>query len=314
MAVAACWTAPFAAQETGAVTVNPTATHLSSPPLLPPATATLTLSPTATRTPTPTPTFTPTATLTPTPTPLPLTIFTAMTYNTLVGAGVDPIWWPGITEAGLAYDRLPLVLDVIKQASPDVLGLQEIVGWQAGDLSVLQRVSDELGMSYAVASSQNDRLTVALFTRFTIEKVVSFAEQVRLGALWATLRTGDGHSLEVVIVHLSPYSDAERQVELNFVLAQLAPRAGTPVVIMGDMNASYAGAGSVPRLLSGSGYCLAAREASPPPPLYAAIDHIWTSPLVRPLGAVALANTVGASDHPPVAVRLGVFASPQLCR
>jgi hypothetical protein len=123
--------------------------------------------PTQTPSPAPTPIESPTA-------PLPETI-TVMTYNILKGAGADTVD-PGNKEQaaqhGFPGNRLPTVLEVIRIADPDILGIQEANQWNMGSPPVVEKVADELGMNHFLGLSTNSEsgyASVVLFTKFDIK-------------------------------------------------------------------------------------------------------------------------------------------------
>ena len=85
---------------------------------------------------TPTLTRTPAPTLTPTITPLPQLTIRVMAYNLRLGGGMGNM------------NRLDDLITFVKQANPDILGLEEANGWESGNPSVIERFANALNMNW----------------------------------------------------------------------------------------------------------------------------------------------------------------------
>jgi hypothetical protein len=135
-----------------------------------------------------------------------------MTYNILNGAGVDPTFEKWAADHGYPGNRLSKVLEVIKTADPDILGIQEANGWDKGNPSVTQQVADELHMSYFIGKGIAPDSRVAILTKFNIKEAEDYPDNFSVGALRAEVMTPKGRSIQVFVVHfISPIQSAENK-------------------------------------------------------------------------------------------------------
>lgn len=139
-----------------------------------------------------------------------------MTYNILDGG----------------QERLPVLLEVIRAAAPDVLALQECRGFE--DAELLQRCEAELGMR-ALRAPSNSGNHVALLARgATWHEQRVLREGMAHAAAIATLELR-GETIAVAAVHLDAYDPLARCAEIERIIPDL-PR-GLPAAVMGDFNA-----------------------------------------------------------------------------
>jgi exodeoxyribonuclease-3 len=139
-----------------------------------------------------------------------------MTYNILDGG----------------QDRLPVLLEVVRAAAPDVLALQECRGFE--DAQLLRHCEAALGMRALLAASDSGD-HVALFARDAVWRdEQTLRDGFARAAAIATLELR-GETLAVAAVHLDPYDANTRIAEVQRVLAAL-PR-DRPAAVMGDLNA-----------------------------------------------------------------------------
>ena len=259
---------------------------------LPTTTPTATTVPTATATsrPTRTPTITRTPTLTPQET------ITVMTYNILVGAGAGVI---DLDSGITGEERLPKVLAVIQAVNPDILGIEEATGWGDNGEARARQVADDLGMNYALGSSQVG-YPVALFTKFKIQKVYPccFLPATANSGLHAEVVTGSGRVLQVYVVHLK-----NEPQDVTGLIQNMAPYIGQDTILMGDMNFQPFEASA--KQLTSAGWVF------PMVMNWNIIDEIWTSPSLAPgvWPQIALPSelTYGASDHNPFVAKIGLY-------
>jgi endonuclease/exonuclease/phosphatase family metal-dependent hydrolase len=224
-----------------------------------------------------------------------------MSYNVLFGAGADPIWERRAAQLSpYAYpgNRLPAILEVIKAAQPDIVGIEEAAAWDNGSPPIVQQVAEALGLNYYLAPVGNG-LHLALFTRFQIVETENLSERMgNVGALRATLSLPDRQLLTVFVVHLDPFSATTRTRELAILTQEMASYLSTPTLLLGDMNfycldtpeqcQEY-------QVLTGAGWHLALTGQYK-------IDQIWTSPgLAQPVEALTFPGaSFDISDHLPV--------------
>jgi len=237
-----------------------------------------------------------------------------MTYNIENGGGVGPTdpsgpWCCGPPPRGCCGagggNRLPRILEVIKAADPDIVGIQEAFLWQLNDDAIARQVAAELGMNCFMGQSADPNgAHVVLLTRFDIVQAEGYPGSFETGeepgraraGLHAELVTDSGRTLHVFVAHLRPYAS-----EVVFLLEQMAPYLDGLTLLLGDMNFE-----------DPSEQAARLRDAGWRHPLaeYQFIDQIWTSPAleahVRPGPPIPAELTVGTSDHPPFVIRVGI--------
>lgn len=237
-------------------------------------------------------------------------VITVMTYNVLNGSGAGPTDPNGPwccagrgccgAEGG---NRLPLLLEIMKAADADILGVQEAYLWQQDNDAIAQQVAHELDMNYYIgASGIPDGGHVVLFTKFQIIEAHNypdhFTSPVIRGGLHAVLMTDGGNTLHIFVVHLRPDSTSEDETSF---LAQVAePYLNDLTIIMGDMN--FSETSSQATRLRESGWRL---------PVATGVDHIWVSPKLAPYvgrgPSLNHFNLAVASDHRPVVAEISIY-------
>jgi endonuclease/exonuclease/phosphatase family metal-dependent hydrolase len=224
-----------------------------------------------------------------------------MSYNILYGAGATTDWEQksaNLSPYPYQGNRLPYVLSVIRAAQPDIIGLQEVAGWEREPWPLVGQVAAELGMNYFMARSPSG-LNVVLFTRFQIIDAEDLSKQVgNVGALRATLVDDSGQLIYVFVVHLDPFSAETRERELEVLTGLMAPYLHSPTVLIGDLNMGCLNNPAHCReyqLLNQAGWQLGVWGDY-------LIDQVWTSPLlsqsVQPMSFPAASFAI--SDHLPV--------------
>jgi len=246
-----------------------------------------------------------------TPMPTPQEVVTVMTYNVLNGSGAGPTdpngpWCcDGRGCCGAkGGNRLPLLLEIMKAAAPDILGIQEAYLWQHDNDAIARQVAGELGMNYYIGMSEDpDGGHVALFTKFQIVESHNypdhFASPVTRGGLHAVLVTDCGNTFHVFVVHLRP--DSRTEDETAFVLQVVEPYIHDLTIIMGDMN--FLANSSQAYRLCESGWLLTVATS---------VDHVWVSPALAPYvirgPSLDNFNLAAASDHRPVVAEVSIYA------
>jgi tetratricopeptide (TPR) repeat protein/endonuclease/exonuclease/phosphatase family metal-dependent hydrolase len=252
------------------------------------------------------------------PTIVPQETIKVMTYNILSGAGVDPAFEKWATNNGYPGNRLSRVIEVIKTANPDILGIQEVNGWDKGNPSIIQQVADELHMSYFICKSNKfyPDFHVALLTKFNIKEAKDYPDNFINGALRAEVVTPQGRSIQVFVVHFvppiqtkggeNPYDPLKniprteiQDREVSFLVEKMKPYANVSTILVGDMNKPPSQLGAV---LHKANLSLAAAEPS------VLIDSIWISPALISNRSMLLPDnlTHGASDHRPIIAEIDI--------
>lgn len=252
--------------------------------------------------------------VTPAPTAATQEMVTVMTYNIENGGGAGPTdpngrWCCGPPPRGCCGagggNRLPRILEVIRAANPDILGIQEAFLWQLDDEAIARQVAAELGVNYFIGESGDaDGAHVALFTRFDIADAENYPGAFETGdepgraraGLHAELITDSGRTLHVFVVHLRPYT-----AEISFLLEQMRPYLNDLTLLLGDMN-----------FTDPSDQAIMLRDAGWKHPLAKGqdIDQIWTSPALElyvQSGPWIPPDLIrGTSDHPPYVLTIGI--------
>jgi endonuclease/exonuclease/phosphatase family metal-dependent hydrolase len=168
-----------------------------------------------------------------------------MTYNVRFATDTPPNAWP---------DRLPMMKQLIRRQSPDVLGVQEPVWRQIRDLDGALPEYDWVGMGclggtrsgFTAIFYRKDRLELLDFGYFWLSDTPDVIgsstwgnEDVRM-VTWSKLRDRrDGRVFYQVNTHFDNYSENARVKSARLVLGRVrAFEAGIPVLLTGDFNAA----------------------------------------------------------------------------
>ena len=237
-----------------------------------------------------------------------LTVFydiITMTYNILNGASVDPEIreWMKMEQSGYQGNRLPRILEVVKFADPDILGIQEAHKWEIGDPSVAEQVADQLGMYFFFGqSTKKSGASVVLFSKFPIQDAENYSSHFTRAGLRAQVMLPTGQALQVCVVHLDVTSSQIRMSEVSFVAKEMRPYIDDLAIIMGDMN--FIDGSEESTVLHNAGWQLRLDPTS------SWIDQIWISPVLAPYvepGPVIPQRLIfGTSDHMPFTVTIGI--------
>ena len=153
-----------------------------------------------------------------------------MTWNTLAGG------WP----------RLDAIEAVIRDARPDVLGMQEI------EPRTLDALAERLCMERVYGVSNSGRGSpIGLLSRWPIREAPAHADAPLRNALLEAVIEPPGEApLRVFVAHLAAQYNAwragegERLRELRFILARMSQaqaKGGEPQLLMGDFNSMAPG-------------------------------------------------------------------------
>jgi len=221
---------------------------------------------------------------------------TVVSYNIHRGRGLD---------RRVNLDR---IVEVLRETEPDVVGLQEVFGSQAG------RVGRELGMEVVMSptrSGPSGHLGNAVLTRLAVRShhrfdLSSLGREPR-GGLRVDLEAGRT-VLHLFNVHFGlAFGERREQVELLLCREILrAPGLPGPRILVGDFNEWLPG--PVVRQLRRE-FCVGrrrARRTHPAPfPLFPLDQIFWDAGLVgEPLHVHRSRLARVASDHLPVVARL----------
>jgi endonuclease/exonuclease/phosphatase family metal-dependent hydrolase len=241
-----------------------------------------------------------------------------MTYNIFNGAGVDPTFEKWAADHGYPGNRLSKVLEIIKTADPDILGIQEAAGWDKGDPTIIKQVAEELGMKYFLGRciyAESGFNHVAVLTKFDIKEAKDYPGDFRNAALRAEVVTPQGRSIQVFVVHFIPpnqptelkpahlknvQSNEIYDREISFLVEKMKPYSNSSIILMGDMNKPHS---QIEDVFHEVNLSLAAESE------IMHIDSIWVSPAlasnVRSM-IIPYKLTQGTSDHLPVVAEIDV--------
>jgi len=141
-----------------------------------------------------------------------------------------------IQEGGGSAGRLEQILAVILRADPDLLVLNEAVGWFPKH-TMADRLARLLGAEYRIAASSSG-FDVAFFSRLPI---LGF-HQPRIANLfhtlaWTEVALPGGSPMNLIGAHLDYREESLRVLEIKNALPHLAPLVNTHAAILGDLNA-----------------------------------------------------------------------------
>jgi endonuclease/exonuclease/phosphatase family metal-dependent hydrolase len=200
------------------------------------------------------------------------------------------------------------LVEVVNDAAPDVLGLQEPPRGVHGQRR-LAELADRTGLRVVLADRASRTTALLLRRGAPLDVATSTALPWRVGQVprgYCVARTG---GVTVAVVHL-PLGSRERLAHLDRVLHDVVRRPG-PYVVVGDLNEEPGGP-TWARLGSG----LVDAVASPAPTFTARrprrrLDAVMVSPGLRVTGSWTRCDDVTrrASDHLPVVVDLELETS-----
>lgn len=144
-----------------------------------------------------------------------------MTYNIEEGGGDDR--------------RFDLVLQVIERASPDLLVINEGVGWFPSDERA-DRIAETLGATYRIAQAVSN-FDVGLFSRFPIRTLHQSHGTLLHAVAWIEVDLGEDETFTLVGAHLDYREESRRFDEIESVSASLEPLAYRRAALLGDLNA-----------------------------------------------------------------------------
>jgi endonuclease/exonuclease/phosphatase family metal-dependent hydrolase len=230
-----------------------------------------------------------------------------MAYNVWLGAGMEP----GHAERGSNMNRLDDLITLVKQADPDILGLEELNGWTAGDPTIIEQFATAINMNYYLAPTWRG-FNIGLFTKFPILETENISEYVgNNGALRAVVQTPDGRKMNVVIVHLDPTDAALRACEFDKLRIIMSAYQANPSVLMGDINTFPHSAEAV--YLNQGGWLLVKSETIDD--IFVLTDQDVSAKNICISADKSTPNCIldtGISDHKPVAAALSFYDSKNL--
>ncbi len=156
-----------------------------------------------------------------------------LSYNILVGGQT--------TKNRLATTRAPEIIQMIRAANPDVVGLAE-----ASNEAVVQEIATALEMEYVMSASPRHPydMQVAVLSRLPIIATETHWQPPVLvkHSLEVQIREANGQPLTIFMTHLSAAFNqgrgggSVRKREVIELLKRMSTYTGQPHLIMGDFN------------------------------------------------------------------------------
>ena len=228
-----------------------------------------------------------------------------MAYNIWFGAGVNPAH----IERGSNMNRLADLIALVRQANPDILGLEEVCEWTSGNPTTIDQFAAGLNMNYYLAQSWRG-INTALFSKYPILETENLSEYIgNNGALRAVVQTPDGKKINVVVVHLDPSDQVLRSCQFDKLRRTMESYKNDVGILMGDINSPPGSSEAlIPTL---GGWQLAQGETIDD--IFVLSRQAWKSEGMC-FSAVAsdpgCVLDAGISDHRPVGAILSFYDSP----
>lgn len=131
--------------------------------------------------------------------------------------------------------RLSRILQAVRAARPDVLGILEAVNWQRDRKKRFVLFSHRAGFRYRLFSPSNTRHHLALFSRLPLGEHAAVRQGFRHSLIQAAIPVRGFGDITLFLVHFDPRGEDERLRELERVVARA--RRVRHAVIFGDLNA-----------------------------------------------------------------------------
>ena len=160
------------------------------------------------------------------------------TYNTFEG---------GRAQLGSIRGRFDRLVGVVNGIKPDLIALQELVGWQDNGRELFEGFASGTGLAGEIFVG--DGFPIAVLTRhpWRIARSRFLQSGFWHGMAYAEIEGEAGNLMQVLAAHLSPVGPRQRQEELQMALDLVDP--GIPAVLLGDLNLiSHLDRVSVPEL------------------------------------------------------------------
>ncbi len=147
------------------------------------------------------------------------------TFNTFEG---------GNTRLGAVGGREKLILKVVRDIAPDLVTLQELVGWERAGRARFESFARATGLVGEIFVGGGYPMGLLVREPWKMIAARFLHEGFWHGLIFAELGNPDGRRLQVLAAHLSPRGPRQRLDELSIALAAIDP--AVPTVLLGDLN------------------------------------------------------------------------------
>lgn len=147
------------------------------------------------------------------------------TYNTFEG---------GRAQLGPVQSRADRLLAVVKAINPDLIAMQELVGWQEQGRQRFEEFAGRAGLAGEIFVGDGFPIGVLARPPWRIARSRFLRSGFWHGLVAADVADGAGNLIQVLAAHLSPLGPRHRQNEVRAALELLDP--AVPAVLLGDLN------------------------------------------------------------------------------
>ena len=147
------------------------------------------------------------------------------TYNVFEG---------GHRRLGTVADRPSKLTAAVAGLAPDVIALQELVGWQERGRASFNEFAAATGLEGELLVGNGFPLAMLARPPWRISGARFISNGLWHGIISARLEGGAGRPVQVIAIHLPPRSPDQRLGEIETALSQIT--GDLPVVLLGDMN------------------------------------------------------------------------------
>jgi exodeoxyribonuclease-3 len=130
--------------------------------------------------------------------------------------------------------RLPLVIQAIRDANPDVVGISEANGWGERQDARLDEVARATGLSPSGFAKAHTPFDLALLSRPAPRSIRSWNDGLWHAALEAVFEFPQIGEMGTLVVHLDPRDETNRLAELRAIVRRL--NSYPNALLMGDLN------------------------------------------------------------------------------
>ena len=147
------------------------------------------------------------------------------TYNTFEG---------GRAQLGPIQGRVGRLLDVVNDISPDLIALQELVGWQEHGRERFEWFARKTGLAGELFVGDGFPIGVLARGPWRIARSRFLRAGFWHGLAAIQIEDGAGARIQVLAAHLSPLGPRQRLGEIRIALDHLEPEI--PAILQGDLN------------------------------------------------------------------------------
>lgn len=127
-----------------------------------------------------------------------------------------------------------MITKVVQDASPDILGLLETVGWGENNQAQLKSFSQEVNLPHAFFGKANTKYDMALLSGKAPLKTDHLADNLWHTAIQSIYQVPSLGEIAIFLVHLNPHFEDKRLNEFRYILS--LTRQFKHAILVGDFN------------------------------------------------------------------------------